>query len=215
MKLKIAQCVNILLLLLVTGVFWGTWFSLSRSIASIAPQTFLAIGRIMIGNLAGPMPILMPLALVSTLPVLILLYRQKLLKAFYLTLVGLALFIVALLVTLLVNVPIDGQIAKWTVETLPPDWESVRSRWEFYHVFRTFASLTGFGFILISALFSSDSNPNEEFGRSAERPQIPKDTRTIPSTKIRQRNSGGGDGCMLVVLGASGCKSGSYHRNSW
>jgi hypothetical protein len=55
----------------------------------------------MIGNLAAPMPILMPLALVSTLPVLILLYRQKLLKAFYLTLVGLTLFVVALLATLL------------------------------------------------------------------------------------------------------------------
>jgi hypothetical protein len=33
-------------------------------------------------------------------------------KGFYLTLVGLTLFVVALLVTLLVNVPIDGQIAK-------------------------------------------------------------------------------------------------------
>ena len=156
MKLKIAQCVNILLLLLVTGVFWGTWFSLSRSIASIAPQTFLAIGRIMIGNLAGPMPVLMPLALLSTLPVLFLLYRQKLLKAFCLTLVGLSLFVVALLATLLVNVPIDSQIAKWTVETLPSDWESVRRHWESYHTLRTFASLTGFGFILISALLLSD-----------------------------------------------------------
>ena len=111
----------------------------------------------MIGNLAAPMPILMPLAVVSTLPVLILLYRQKLLKAFYLTLVGLTLFVVALLATLLVNVPIDGQIAKWTVETLPSDWELVRSRWEFYHVLRTFASLTGFGFILISAVLFSDT----------------------------------------------------------
>ena len=160
MKLKIAQCVNILLLLLVTGVFWGTWFSLSRSIASIAPQTFLAIGRIMIGNLAGPMPTLMPLALVSTLPVLILLYRQKLLKAFYLTLVGLTLFVVALLVTLLVNVPIDGQIAKWTVETLPSDWESVRGHWESYHALRTFASLMGFGFILVSAVLFTDTKSN-------------------------------------------------------
>jgi uncharacterized membrane protein len=156
MKLKVAQCINLFLLLLVTGVFWGTWFSLSRSIASIAPETFLAIGRIMIGNLAGPMPVLMPLALLSTLLVLFLLYRQKLLKAFCLTLVGLSLFVVALLATLLVNVPIDGQIAKWTVETLPSDWESVRRHWEAYHTLRTFASLVGFGFILIGAVFFSD-----------------------------------------------------------
>lgn len=160
MRLKIAQCINILLLLLVTGVFWGTWFSLSRSIASIPPGTFLSIGRIIIGNLAGPMPILMPLALLSTLPVLFLLYRQKLLKGFYLTLVGLMLFVVALLATLLVNVPIDKQIAKWTIETLPSDWESLRLRWGFYHAVRMLASLMGFGIILISALFSSDKQTN-------------------------------------------------------
>jgi hypothetical protein len=46
----------------------------------------------MIGNLAGPLPILVPLALLSTLPALFVLYRQKLLKAFYLTLGGLSIF---------------------------------------------------------------------------------------------------------------------------
>jgi hypothetical protein len=44
-----------------------------------------------------------------------------------------------------------------TVETLPSDWQSVRSRWEFYHTVRTFASLMGFGFILISAVVFSDT----------------------------------------------------------
>ena len=110
MKLKIAQFINILLLFSVAGVFWGTWFSLARSITSITPETFLAIGQIMIGNLALPMSILMPIALLSTLPVLVLLYRQKAMSAFYLTLCGLALFVIALVITLVVNVPIDNQI---------------------------------------------------------------------------------------------------------
>src|SRR5215217_7841052 len=129
MKLKLAQFINILLLFLVAGVLWGTWFSLARSITSITPKTFLAIGQIMIGNLALPMSILMPIALLSTLPVLFLLYRQKSTPAFYLTLCGLVLFVVALVITLVVNVPIDNQIKQWMVETLPTNWEAIRDRW--------------------------------------------------------------------------------------
>ena len=41
--LKIFQFVNALLCVLVTGVFWGTWFSLARSMASITPETFLEV----------------------------------------------------------------------------------------------------------------------------------------------------------------------------
>jgi uncharacterized membrane protein len=154
MKLKIAQFINILLLFLVAGVFWGTWFSLARSITSIAPATFLEIGRIMIGNLGAPMSILMPLALLSTLPVLVLLYLQKSMAAFYLTLCGLALFVVALVTTLLVNVPIDDQIMQWTAQTLPSDWEAIRDRWEFYHVLRTFISLGGLALIVGAGLIA-------------------------------------------------------------
>jgi len=33
--MKIAQFVNVFLFAMVAGIFWGTWFSLSRSISSI------------------------------------------------------------------------------------------------------------------------------------------------------------------------------------
>jgi hypothetical protein len=55
-----AQFVNMFLCALVAGVFWGTWFSLRRSMASISATTFLEVGRIMIHNLGGPMSVLMP-----------------------------------------------------------------------------------------------------------------------------------------------------------
>ena len=51
MKLKAAQFINTFLLFLVAGVFWGTWFSLARSMRSITPGTFLEVGKIMIRNL--------------------------------------------------------------------------------------------------------------------------------------------------------------------
>src|SRR5215216_1425464 len=75
--LEIWQFISILLSALVTGVFWGTWLGLSRSMASLTPETFLTIGHAMIGNLGLAMAILMPAAILATLPVLFLLYRRR------------------------------------------------------------------------------------------------------------------------------------------
>ena len=105
-----------------TGVFWGPWLGLSRSIATFKPEVFLAIGHRMIGNLAPVMPFLMPAATLSIIPVLVLSFTQHQ-QTFYLTLAGFLLFIVALLVTLIVEVPIDNQIKTWTIATLPNNWE--------------------------------------------------------------------------------------------
>jgi hypothetical protein len=90
---RIVQFVNVLLVALVMGVFWGTWFSLSRSIASIRAETFLEVGHTMIANLGGPMSVLMPAALVSSVPLLIVLFRSRRIAAFNLALASLALMV--------------------------------------------------------------------------------------------------------------------------
>ena len=146
--------VHVFLFALVVGVFWGTWFSLSRSIGSITASTFLEVGHTMIDNLGGPMAVLMPLTLLSAGPVLFVLYRLHRRGSFYLILVGAALLVVALVITLSVNVPIDAAINEWTVETLPSDWMRIRNRWEVYHAARTFISLAGFGSTLAAVLWS-------------------------------------------------------------
>jgi uncharacterized membrane protein len=149
---RIAQFVNVLLFALVMGVFWGTWFSLSRSIGSIRPETFLEIGHTMIANLGGPMSFLMPAALASSVVLLILLFRQRRAAAFSLAMISLVLMAGALIVTLAVNVPIDYEINRWTVNTLPPDWTVMRDRWELYHTIRTFVSVGALGAAVASAL---------------------------------------------------------------
>jgi hypothetical protein len=150
MKLKLAQLSTIMLFALVMGVFWGTWFALSRSIAALRPQTFLDIGYTTIHNLAVPMGILMPLSLVSIAVVLILLPKRS--KAFAFAVSGFLLMICALLVTLGIEVPIDKQIEQWTVTTLPADWQAIRDRWELYHTIRTFVSIAALGLVTASSL---------------------------------------------------------------
>lgn len=150
--LEIWQFVSIFLLSLVTSVFWGSWLGLSRSMNSLSRETFLEVAHTMIGNLGTIMAILMPAAILSTLPVLYLLYRRRS-KAFYPTLAGFALFVVALLITLAVEVPLDMVFQRWTVTTLPPNWEELRASWEWWHAIRSWASVAGLALMLAGALF--------------------------------------------------------------
>jgi hypothetical protein len=152
-SLRVALFVHVFLYALVLGVFWGTWFSLSRSIGAITAPTFLEVGHTMIANLGGPMALLMPATLLSTMPVLVALYRLHRRASFSLILVGMGLLVIALAITLGVNVPIDNAIDGWTVETLPSDWTTIRDRWETFHAARTFVSLAGFGCTLAAVIW--------------------------------------------------------------
>ena len=67
MRIRAFQATTIVLFALVTGVFWGTWFSLSRTMDRLAPETFLAVGHQMIANLGGPMAVLLPVSLLCAL----------------------------------------------------------------------------------------------------------------------------------------------------
>lgn len=138
--------------MLVTGIFWGTWFSLSRSIEKLSTAAFLENGRIFIGNLAKPMRFIMPLTILFIIAATVF-YPYKASAGFVLDIISLALIIITLLVTLIIEVPIDNQIKTWTVSTLPVNWELLRSKWQSFHTIRTFTSIGSFVFLLASVLF--------------------------------------------------------------
>ncbi len=152
MALKILDLISIVLSALVAGMFIGPWLALTRSIGTFSPEVFIAIVSRMSPNMAAVMTILMPGALVSMVPILFILYNQQS-KLFYLTLAGFASFIIALLVTVIVEVPIVKQIEKWTVSTLPGNWRQLRDRWGAFHIIRIVASIAGLMLLVFGAIF--------------------------------------------------------------
>jgi uncharacterized membrane protein len=150
-RIRAAQATTIVLFSLVMGVFWGTWFSLSRTMDQLSGETFVAVGHQMIQNLGVPMAILLPLALLSALVTLALLRQGRQTVAFWWVLAGFLLMVAALVITLAVEVPIDNQIQDWTAATLPADWRSIQSRWELWHTIRTFLSIAAVIAVTISA----------------------------------------------------------------
>src|SRR5262245_26743240 len=141
MPVKLVHFTTVMLYVLVAGVMWGTWLSLARTMTEYDATTFLADGQHMIANLATIMAVLMIAAVVAGLVATWLSFRHQSATAGWLSATGLLLIVGVLVVTLAVEVPIDNQIAAWTVGTLPGDWQDVRARWATFHTVRTFLSL--------------------------------------------------------------------------
>ena len=151
-QMKTWELISIVLSALVAGMFHGPWVALSRSMKTFTPDVFLAIVDRMNRNMAPVMTVLMPATLLSITPVLFLSYREQP-RIFYLNAIALALFIIALVVTVFVEVPIVEKIVTWTVPTLPGNWQQVRDRWTKFHVIRVIAGLASLILLVIAAIF--------------------------------------------------------------
>ena len=67
MKLKTIEFTGLMLAAPVTGVFLGTWFTLTRWLENFSAAEFIHIGKTIIGNIAIAMRILMPAILLVML----------------------------------------------------------------------------------------------------------------------------------------------------
>ena len=150
---KVATFAAVFLLALVTGVFWGTWFTLTRSITTFSAAEFIHIGQTIIANVAWPMRFLTPACILMMIFSAWLL-REKNSVAFYLSSLACLAVIIALLIALIVEVPIDNQIRTWTATTMPSDWTMIRARWERFHTARTFVSLGSLASFIVAVLIS-------------------------------------------------------------
>ena len=144
MNKRIIDLLALFLLMLTTGVFWGTWFTLTRKLETFSAAEFIHIGQTIISNVAVPMRIILPSCIVFMFLSLWMAENKKSV-AFKAGVFSLALIIGVLLVTLLVLVPIDNQIRDWTEATIPSQWTDLRATWNSFHTLRTWMSLTAFG----------------------------------------------------------------------
>src|SRR5690349_10451266 len=109
MKLKTFEFLSLVLGALVMGVFWGTWFTLTRSIHDFSSAEFIHIGTTIISNIAVPMRILMP----STLVVMFLAcwFSWSVNRnTFYMYTGAFILMLIASIITVAIEVHIDNQI---------------------------------------------------------------------------------------------------------
>jgi uncharacterized membrane protein len=144
MELTIIQYTALFLLLLVTGVFWGPWLALHRSLHVFTREEFIKITKTMGANLERPMQIAMPLCLVFMVLSAILSPKKDSVE-FYLVVASFCCLLITLIITMTTELPIVNKIRQWTVETIPSDWEAIRDKWVRFHALRVFPALISFG----------------------------------------------------------------------
>jgi uncharacterized membrane protein len=151
MKLKSIEFTGLMLTALVTGVFWGTWFTLTRSLENFSPAEFIHIGKTIIANVAVPMSVLMPVTLLLMLLALWQSFKTNR-SSFYWYGLSFISMIITLIITVAVEVPIDNQIKTWSVQNIPSNWQSLRHIWNQFHTARTFSAIASLGFFALGIL---------------------------------------------------------------
>ena len=138
---------------LVGGMFWGPWVGLAGLSQPLSPRSFSQLG------IAWPrlsprscQILILPAALLLAIVPVLLLARNVRPELFNLFLAGQSLFVLALLVTLVVEVPIVNQIRTWTPAALPANWQQLRNRWAAFHVVRVVAAITGLALLVTGAV---------------------------------------------------------------
>ena len=149
--MKLVEFAALCLLMLVTGVFWGTWFTLTRSLDTFPSAEFVHIGQTIIANVAGPMRVLLP-ACILALVVAAWFHARRRSAGRYLVALSAVLLVAALAITLSVNVPIDNEIREWTPTSVPADWEARRARWGLFHTIRTWTCVAAFACLAAGVL---------------------------------------------------------------
>ena len=151
MHLQIIQFITLFLLLLVTGVFWGPWLALHRSLYAFNEEEFLKITKVLAANLGRPMQLLMPMCILFML-VSVLLHPHKGSLNFFIILASFCFILLTLVITLMIELPIVNKIRAWTIENIPSDWEAIRDKWVRFHALRVFPALLSFGLYVVAIL---------------------------------------------------------------
>ncbi len=152
MVLKVARFVNLFLVALLAGLLVGV-FIVERALLEVSASVYTAVQKPKHEVFEPIMPVFNTLVIVSGLPVVLLLIRDRKTWVFGLTAIGVLCTIALTTTTLLVNVPINSEIINtWSVDNPPAYWEQVRDRWNLFHAIRTVLAIMALLCLLLAEL---------------------------------------------------------------
>jgi hypothetical protein len=149
--IQILQFLAIVLTSLRMGVHFGIWLTEAPMRETQSGPLFTEVqqGRDRVADRI--MPILGIASIVSVAACVFLVRAVPV--ALALSLIGLALIVGDMAVTLICNVPINKKVESWSVAAPPPEWAELRDRWEKYHTIRTVLIVSGFSLFASSVVF--------------------------------------------------------------
>jgi ABC-type dipeptide/oligopeptide/nickel transport system permease component len=146
--------------LLFSGLFAGFLLAvlvLEASMRSLPAAGYVAVRHVELAHLDDLATVLLPVALLATATLAVITVVRRA-PGRWLAVTGLALLVVALIVSVLVSVPINTEQAMWSVVAPPLDWAEVRDRWQLAHLARTIAASCAFLVLAVAAVTQRNSS---------------------------------------------------------
>jgi uncharacterized membrane protein len=144
--LPVARFVAVFSTGLLAGIFFGDRMGASFARPALSPSSFVKFQQIQHVHFVKMMPILIGIAILSSVAWLVLIrVRMGSPEFVFLALATLA-YISVLVLTRTFNVPINNQLMTWNASSPPSDVMEIWARWEQVHTVRTFLAVLGFAF---------------------------------------------------------------------
>jgi hypothetical protein len=122
---------------------------------SVSDETHVRVAKPLAGRLGRFMPFWYAMCVVLAILQLLTIGRAALLS-WWLCCAAAILLGVIIVLTILLPVPINNQIAGWNLDRLPADWLSMRRRWDLYHRIRVLLLLVVLTLLILSALLNHE-----------------------------------------------------------
>lgn len=94
--------------------------------------------------------------------ILLALFVRKHKPAFRLTAIGAGCLLAAHVAFWWFIFPINAEIGRWTLDTIPANWTRIRSQWEYTHATRAILQILGLASLLLSVLAETNIRPVAE-----------------------------------------------------
>ena len=135
---------------LLAGIFLGDRMGASFARPALPPSSFVRFQQIQHVHFAKMMPILMGIAILSSVTWLVLIRSRVGSQGFVFLALATLAFVSIVVLTRAVNVPINDLLMTWNASSPPPDVMEIWVRWEQVHTVRTCVAVVGFAFELLA-----------------------------------------------------------------
>jgi len=150
---QVLQLVVVFFAALATGGLMVNWIGLGRVMSRLSVSTYVEFHQANNHTFAPYMPIVVVGALLGGIAVAILSRGVHSLSG-ELAIAGSVCYAAVLAISLSTNVPINNQVARWSVQSPPDDWTLVRASWVRFHILRTLFSLPALACCILACLVS-------------------------------------------------------------
>jgi uncharacterized membrane protein len=145
------QLIVIFCAALATGGLMVNWIGLGRAMSRLSASTYVEFHQATNHTFDPYMPIVVAGALLGGI-VLAILFRGVHSLSGELAIVGFVCYAAVLTVSTLTNVPINKQVARWSIQSPPDDWALIRARWVQFHIVRTLFSIPALACYILACL---------------------------------------------------------------